>query len=143
MRRQELKIETRGEAFYEVTTEVSKALEKQVDFRGQAEGVLHLFVPHTSCALCINESFDPSAREDMETFLKSLAPRDLGFIKHRSEGPDDSPSHMKALLLQQNLAFPVEGGEMLLGTWQGIYLAEFRDHPHHRKIWVKYVPDPA
>lgn len=77
----------------------------------------------------------------MENFLKHIASRDLPFIEHTLEGPDDSPSHMKSILLQQHLAIPVEEGELLLGTWQGIYLAEFRDAPHQRSIIVKFCAD--
>ena len=129
-----LTIETSGEGFYDITGEV------QNQVSAKASGILHLFCIHTSCALTITEAYDPSAKKDVEKFLNHLAPRDLGFIEHTLEGPDDSPSHMKSALLHQNLAFIVEEGELLLGRWQGIYLAEFRDAPHKRTILMKFIP---
>jgi secondary thiamine-phosphate synthase enzyme len=102
-------------------------------------GVLYLFLPHTSCGLIIQESFDPSAKADMEKFLKHLAPRTLSFIEHTAEGPDDSPSHMKTILTGNSLQVIVENGEILLGTWQGIYLCEFRDGRHSRKVHLKFI----
>lgn len=140
---QSLEIATRGEAFYDITNEVAEGLEallaQQQDTT--SSGVLHLFVTHTSCALVISEAYDPSAHQDVERFLRHLAPRDLPFIRHTLEGPDDSPSHMKAALLHQNLTLPVEKNNLLLGTWQGIYLAEFRDAPHQRTVLLKFMPD--
>lgn len=131
-------IETTGERLYPITELVRGAASPLVH---SSSGILHLFCMHTSCSLVISESYDPTAKEDLEAFFKHLAPRNLPFIKHTLEGPDDSPSHMKSVLLQQNLALIVEEGELVLGTWQGIYLAEFRDRPHSRKILLKYQPD--
>lgn len=128
-------IETSGEEFYSITDKVRASL-KEFD---PASGVLHLFVMHTSCALVISEDYDPSAKRDLERFLNHLAPRDLPFIEHKLEGEDDSPSHMKSALLHQNLACPVENGELVLGRWQGIFLAEFRDQPYTRKVALQFV----
>lgn len=75
----------------------------------------------------------------MEKFLMHLAPRNLSFIEHDDEGEDDSPSHMKSILLNQNMGLIVESGEIVMGTWQGIYLAEFRDAPHSRKVLLKFI----
>ena len=138
-----LQISTSGEGFYDITEQVKNLLK---DIKNCSQGVLYLFITHTSCALTINEAFDPSAKTDMENFMKHLAPRSLPFITHTSEGPDDSPSHMKSMLLNQNLLFPIENGQLVLGTWQGIYLAEFRDAPSPsahktRKILLKFVSD--
>ena len=130
-----LMIETSGEGFYEITDQVKRS----VDLK--ASGLLTLFIPHTSCALTINESFDPSAKKDMEEFLKHLAPRNLSFITHTAEGPDDSPSHMKSILLQNSLQFIVEGGEIVMGQWQGVYLCEFRDGGKSRELFVKFQQD--
>jgi len=135
---QKISISTSGERFYSITDQIQSSL-KQV--AKSPSGILHLFLLHTSCALTISEDYDPSARRDMENFLKHIASRDLPFIEHTLEGPDDSPSHMKSILLQQHLAIPVEEGELLLGTWQGVYLAEFRDAPHQRNIIVKFCAD--
>lgn len=129
-------VNTNGEAFYDISSDIKAASE---ELSKSSDGILYMFIQHTSCALTINESFDPSAKRDMERFLRHLAPRNLSFIEHDAEGPDDSPSHMKSILLNQNLALPVEGGELLLGTWQGIYLAEFRDGAKQRKVLLKFI----
>ncbi|TNF31569.1 MAG: YjbQ family protein [Deltaproteobacteria bacterium] len=133
---QTLNVQTNGESFYDITKELKKWCSENLASRS---GVLHLFIMHTSCALTINESYDPAARRDMERFMKHLAPRDLAFIEHDDEGEDDSPSHMKSILLNQNLGLVVEKGELVIGTWQGIYLAEFRDAPHNRKVVLKFI----
>ncbi|TNF01906.1 MAG: YjbQ family protein [Deltaproteobacteria bacterium] len=133
---QTLNVQTNGESFYDITKELKKWSLENLASRS---GVLHLFIMHTSCALTINESYDPAARRDMERFMKHLAPRDLAFIEHDDEGEDDSPSHMKSILLNQNLGLVVEKGELVIGTWQGIYLAEFRDAPHNRKVVLKFI----
>jgi len=130
---------TTGEKFYEITDLVKSELTKQNP--NSSDGILSLFITHTSCGLTINESYDPSAKRDMENFLKHCAPRNLSFIEHTAEGPDDSPSHMKTMLVNQNMSFIVDKGELVLGTWQGIYLCEFRDDPKQRKILVKFVED--
>ena len=131
-------VPTNGERFYSITDLVKSSVK---NISANKSGILHLFIQHTSCALTISEDYDSTAKSDLEDFLKQIAPRDFPFIKHTLEGDDDSPSHMKSILLQQHLAFPVEKGELLLGTWQGIYLAEFRDAPHRRNVIVKFLPD--
>ncbi|MFK7823289.1 MAG: secondary thiamine-phosphate synthase enzyme YjbQ [Oligoflexales bacterium] len=129
----ELILNTDGERFYNITEQV------QSTAAAYQSGIMYLFIMHTSCALTISEAFDDSARIDMEVFLRHLAPEHLSFIKHTAEGPDDSPSHMKSILLQQSLCLPIEQGEVLLGTWQGIYLAEFRKAAQNRRILVKFL----
>lgn len=129
-----LKIKTNGESFINITDQI-----KSIELSG--DGVLYLFLPHTSCALCISEAFDPDAISDVNLFMQQLAPRNLKFIKHKTEGPDDSPSHMKSILLHQTITLLVEQGKIILGQWQGVFLAEFRDGIHHREIFVKYCQD--
>ncbi len=130
---------TSGEKFYDITDLVKKELKKLNP--DENDGMLHLFIAHTSCGLTINESYDPSAKRDMENFLKHSAPRNLSFIEHTAEGPDDSPSHLKTMLINQNMSFIVDKGKLILGTWQGIYLCEFRDDPKQRNILVKFIKD--
>jgi secondary thiamine-phosphate synthase enzyme len=89
----EIVIQTQGEKFYSITELVQSELTQILKESGSSSGMLFLQCAHTSCGLCISESFDPNAKEDLESFLKHLAPRNLSFIKHDSEGPDDSPSH--------------------------------------------------
>ena len=139
----EFTVPTEGENFYNIAPMVDEALEAyfQQNPASATSGVLYLFCTHTSCGLTINEGFDPSAIDDMKKFLMHLAKRDLPFICHDVEGPDDSPSHMKSLLLQSSLMFIVENKKIVHGTWQGIFLAEFRDAPKKRKILVKFLAD--
>lgn len=132
----QLNIQTHGERFYEITEEV-RGLVKKIS--GSASGVFYLFNQHTSCALTISEAYAPEAKEDLECFLKHLAPRNLAFIAHDDEGPDDSPSHMKSILLETTLTLLVEKGELVLGQWQGIYLAEFRDDPRTRQLKCRMI----
>jgi secondary thiamine-phosphate synthase enzyme len=136
MKSWKLPITTDGERFYDISKEVHSSLETNI---GDENGLLVIFNPHTSCGLTINESFDPSACSDMEKFLKHLAPRNLKFIEHTAEGADDSPSHMKSILLQNSLQLIVEDGKILLGPWQGIYLCEFRDARKNRELKLKFI----
>ena len=127
-------IGTRGPGFTEITAEVAR----WVGGSGVAEGLLTLFLRHTSCSLLIQENADPSVRDDLETFFRRLIPPadapSSRWITHRSEGPDDMPAHIRAALLPVSLSIPVAGGRMALGTWQGIYLFEHRSAPHRRQI---------
>lgn len=148
-------VKTHGERFYNITSQVERVLAELLktaagqltQFKGQqtpaaeVSGILHLFLPHTSCGLAVSEAYDQTAREDMQEFLVQLAPRNQDWYTHTVEGEDDSPSHMKSLLLHHHLSLIVQKGKMLLGRWQGIYLAEFRDNPHSRQISLKFLPD--
>lgn len=128
----ELSFQTKGAGLYEITGDVAALLSKD------AEGLLTLFVRHTSCSLLIQENVDTDVRRDLTEWLRRLVPHadrpEMGWIRHRSEGPDDMPAHIKAAILPVSLSIPVSGGCMVLGTWQGIYLVEHRDAPHHRKV---------
>ena len=134
MKKNTLEIQTHGEKFIDITSQI-----KDIEVPG--DGVLHLFTPHTSCALCISEAYDPDAITDVQNFMQHIAPRNLDFITHTTEGPDDSPSHMKSVLLHQNLSLLVEDGKIVLGQWQGIFLAEFRDGERTRNIHYKFRSD--
>ena len=131
--REEIMIQTRGKGLYPISSEIGQALRNwQV-----REGLLHLFIPHTSASLVINESYDPSARQDLEAFLERLAPEGEDWHRHTLEGRDDSPSHMRSILTSTSLSIPIDGGELSLGTWQGVYLAEHRAQPHRRRILLR------
>lgn len=125
-------IATRGAGLYEVTETLAAWL------RGQGDGLLTLFVRHTSCSLLIQENADPSVQRDLAAFLARLIPPAddpaMAYLTHRAEGPDDMPAHLKAALLPVSLSIPVVAGRMQLGTWQGIYLWEHRALPHRRQI---------
>lgn len=142
MKSTKIKIQFKGPGLHSITEKVTQTLEEM--FKNpevSSSGILHLFNLHTSSALTINESWDDTAKGDLERFLEHLAPQNLPFIQHVLEGPDDSPAHMKTALLNQHIALIVENGKILLGRWQGIFLAEFREHSLERSILCKYQPD--
>ena len=129
-----LTVETRGEGFAEITREVSSFL-NQI---GAQDGVLLAYLRHTSASLVIQENADPDVQTDLVTALARLAPADAGWV-HDTEGPDDMPAHIKAMLNGISLHVPVTGGKLALGTWQGIYLAEHRARPHRREVLLQFV----
>ncbi|TCL74866.1 secondary thiamine-phosphate synthase enzyme YjbQ [Rhizobium sp. BK251] len=129
-----LSIRTDGQGLYEFT-------DRAVDFvraAGVGEGLLTVFVCHTSCSLLIQENADPDVRRDLDAFFRRLVPAAddpaMRWVIHTTEGPDDMPAHIKAALTQVSIGIPVTGGRLVLGTWQGIYLFEHRDRPHRREI---------
>ena len=97
-------------------------------------GLLNLFIKHTSAGLCINENADPSVRVDFEQIFNKLVPENMPFLTHTMEGPDDMPAHIKATLVGSSVSIPISKGRLNLGTWQGIYLCEFRNHGGSRKL---------
>lgn len=97
-------------------------------------GLFHLFIKHTSAGLTINENVDRTVREDFEQIFNRLVPENLPFLKHDLEGPDDMPAHIKATLVGAAVTIPITNGELNLGTWQGIYLCEFRNQGGSRKL---------
>ena len=99
-----------------------------------SSGLLHLYVKHTSCGICINENADPDVRHDLSAILDHLVPEDQSFYRHTLEGSDDMPAHAKSALAGVSLTIPITGGRLNLGTWQGIYLCEFRNYGGSRKI---------
>lgn len=129
-----LTVDTAGEGFVEITGEAA-------DFAAQAgagDGVLFLFMRHTSASLTIQENADPDVRTDLATALRALAPAEAGWV-HDTEGPDDMPAHVKAMLTGISLHVPVIDGALALGTWQGIYVAEHRTRPHRREVVLQFV----
>ena len=104
-------------------------------------GIVHVFIKHTSASLTINENADPTVREDFETHFNKMVSEDETYFKHTIEGPDDMTSHIKSSLLGSSISFPITNGEPLLGTWQGIFLCEHRNHAKSRKIIVTVYGD--
>lgn len=102
-------------------------------------GVLHLFIQHSSASLTINENADPTVRVDMESHFNKFVPENAPYYRHTYEGPDDMPAHIKASILGSSISIPVNQGRLLLGTWQGVYLGEHRDHGGNRHIIATYV----
>ncbi len=117
-----LEVRTRGKGLHEITREVQDA----VTGAGLEEGLCTVLIRHTSASLTIQENADPSARRDLEDWFERHVPEGDPHFTHTAEGPDDMPSHIRAALTATTLSIPVEGGRLLLGTWQGIYLWEHR-----------------
>ena len=97
-------------------------------------GLLHLFIQHTSASLTINENADPDVRGDLERHLNVMVPENAPYYEHTLEGPDDMPAHIKSVLIGPSLTIPIQAGRLALGTWQGIYLCEHRDHGGARRV---------
>lgn len=129
-----LHIDTRGAGLIEFTREAADFLDRL----GAGGGVLLAFLRHTSASLTIQENADPDVRRDLVTALARLAPEDAGWV-HDTEGPDDMPAHVKAMLTGVSLHVPVADGRLVLGTWQGLYLVEHRRLPHAREIALQFV----
>jgi secondary thiamine-phosphate synthase enzyme len=129
-----LSVETSGEGFFEITREVALFLESI----GAHDGVLLLFLRHTSASLVIEENADPDVRVDLVTALNRIAPANAGWV-HDTEGPDDMPAHIKSMINGVTLHVPVAGGKLGLGTWQGIYVAEHREVPHRREVTLQFL----
>ncbi|MDA9865109.1 secondary thiamine-phosphate synthase enzyme YjbQ [bacterium] len=127
-----LDIDTSGPGLYEFTNHLIPL--------AKGDGVMTVFVRHTSCSLLVQENADPSVQRDLHNFLKRLVPHSddpqMDWVTHRSEGPDDMPAHIKAAMLPVSLSIPVISGRLALGTWQGVYLFEHRDRPHRRSVAV-------
>ena len=136
----QLTIQTRGQGLYEFTDEVAAFVRRQ----GVEEGLLTVFVRHTSCSLLIQENADPDVQRDLKTFFSRLVPPSdapsMTWVTHTMEGPDDMPAHIKAALMAVSLSIPVAAGGLALGTWQGIYLFEHRDRPHSRNVLLHLSP---
>lgn len=134
----ELTVETPGEGFLDITSEVRKFTQDA----GARDGALLLFLRHTSASLTIQENADPDVLRDLVSALRHLAPRDFGWV-HDTEGPDDMPAHVRTMLTGVSLQIPVAGGQLALGTWQGIYLIEHRSRPHRRQIVLQFTGSQA
>jgi len=134
MRQQQstLSIRPQGRGMSDITRDVAEQLAQS----GMDEGMLHLFVQHTSCSLLIQENADPAVQSDLERFLSRLVPDGDAIFRHIDEGPDDMPAHVRAALTATSLSIPVCSGRMALGVWQGIYLYEHRLHPGMRRVVV-------
>jgi secondary thiamine-phosphate synthase enzyme len=128
-----LSVETSGEGFFEITAEVTRFLEQI----GARDGVILIYLRHTSASLVIQENADPDVRTDLVTALRRLAPANAGWV-HDVEGPDDMPGHVKSMLNGVSLQVPVSDGDLALGTWQGIYVAEHRSSAHRREVVLQF-----
>ena len=130
----QLTVETGGQGFTDITREVAQFVERS----GGRDGALFVYLRHTSASLTIQENADPNVQTDLITVLQRLAPEDAPWVRD-TEGPDDMPAHVKAMLTGVSLHIPVRQGALALGTWQGIYLIEHRQAPHPREILLQFV----
>lgn len=122
-------LQPRGRGFHLITREVLSRLPELPE-----KGILHLFILHTSAGLTINENADPTVRTDFEQFFNHIVPEGMPFVVHDMEGSDDMPAHIKSSLVGSSVTIPIRKGRLALGTWQGIYLCEFRNQPHQRAL---------
>ena len=132
-------VATDGPGLYEFTHRAADFVRSE----NQSDGLLTVFVRHTSCSLLIQENADPDVRRDLDSFFRRLVPPSddpsMRWIVHTTEGPDDMPAHIKSALTAVSVSIPVTGGRLALGRWQGIYLFEHRDRPHERQVVVKLI----
>lgn len=129
-------LDSQSRGFHLVTAEI---VSKSTNLKEIRVGIAHLFLMHTSAALSINENADPSVRRDFETFTNHLIPESFPHFEHTLEGSDDMPAHLKSSLYGNTLTIPVQSGNFLLGTWQGVYLCEHRDYGGPRKLTLTLI----
>ncbi len=134
--RTSLSFRSNGPGLTDITADVSHWLSQA----SSTDGTLTVFIQHTSASLVIQENADPDVLTDLRDFFARVAPH-AGAYRHSTEGPDDMPAHIKSALTQTSLSIPVSNGRMMLGTWQGIYLFEHRDHPHTRSVVLHFIGD--
>ncbi len=134
MPQKKMTVVTQGQGLYEFTAEASRFVRDT----GMDEGLLTIFVRHTSCSLLIQENADPDVRRDLTMFFSRLVPpsddASMRWVVHTLEGPDDMPAHIKSALTAVSIGVPISEGRLTLGTWQGLYLFEHRDQPHRREV---------
>jgi len=125
----EFKLKARNRGFHLITAEILENLPNM-----PKTGILNIMIKHTSAGICLNENADPSVRVDFESFMNKLVPENDPVYTHIFEGADDMPAHIKSALFGSSLSIPITNGRLNLGTWQGIYLGEFRDYGGNRSV---------
>lgn len=130
-----LTISTNGKGFYPFTRQAAQWLAKQ----NVADGLLTLFIQHTSCSLVIQENADPDVTLDLRDFFERLVPEETTGYRHTAEGPDDMTSHIRSTLTHTSVSVPVVSGRLALGTWQGLYVFEHRAYPHQRRVVLQFI----
>ena len=136
----EIRLKPRARGFHLVTNEIVAAVPELARYR---VGVAHIYVRHTSASLTINENADPDVRADMDRWFDRAVPENAPYFEHTAEGADDMPAHLKASLLGASVSVPIRDGRLALGTWQGVYLGEHRDHGGSRVIMATAWGEPA
>ena len=130
---QPLQLKERKRGFHLITTEVIQSLPQISEIK---TGICQVFIQHTSASLTINENADPTVRRDFEMYFNKVVPENDPDYLHDEEGPDDMPAHLKAALLDCSVTIPIRNGRLALGTWQGIYLCEHRNHGRSRNLLI-------
>ena len=128
-----ISVPTNGKGLYPISEPILATIKSW----GIREGMCYLYLQHTSASLIISESYDPTARIDLESFMERIAPENQSWYRHVLEGSDDSPSHIRAMLTNTNLNIPIDDGVLSLGTWQGVYLFEHRIRSHRRRVLIR------
>ncbi|MGX5914782.1 secondary thiamine-phosphate synthase enzyme YjbQ [Aliidiomarina sp. Khilg15.8] len=131
VKQSEMSLRARSRGFHLITDEVTQAVPELGEIEA---GLLHVFIKHTSASLTINEDADPTVRHDFERHFNEMVPQNAPYYQHTQEGPDDMPAHIKASLLGSSVSIPITNGQLNMGTWQGIYLCEHRDHGGTRRL---------
>ena len=127
----EIKLQSNERGFCLVTSQVLNQIPEILDYK---IGILQLFIKHTSASLAINENADPTVRMDLESHFNIIIPENAPYYKHTIEGADDMPAHIKSVVIGSSISIPISRGSLNLGTWQGIYLCEHRNHPSTRRV---------
>ncbi len=135
IQRRALTIATKGRG----TTDITQKIVKIVSDSGAREGLVTVWIHHTSASLIVCENADPSVRRDLEAFAARLVPDGDRLFSHTAEGDDDMPAHVRTVLTQTSIGIPIAEGKLVLGTWQGLYLWEHRTSPHERKLTVSLI----
>jgi len=130
---QQIRLKERTRGFHLITSEIEQSLPALQQF---SKGFCHVFIQHTSASLALNEDADPTVRKDFETFFNKTVPENDPDYIHNYEGADDMPAHLKAALIGSSVTIPISNGRLALGTWQGIYLCEHRNHGGARNIVI-------
>jgi len=130
----ELQLQNYKRGYHLITDEIIRNIPKIPE-----NGIVNIFIKHTSAAITINENADYTVRSDFETFFNKLIPDSTQWFQHNTEGNDDMPAHIKASILGQSVTIPIKNGRLNLGTWQGIYLCEFRNHSSKRNITITII----
>lgn len=132
----EFYLNARSKGYHLITDDILKDLP---ELKGFSNGIVHIFIKHTSASLTLNENADPDVRQDMKSYTDKLVPENLPYFVHTMEGPDDMPAHIMSSLFGSGVSIPITNGNFNLGTWQGIYLCEHRNHGGKRKIVVTII----
>ncbi|MES2277153.1 MAG: secondary thiamine-phosphate synthase enzyme YjbQ [Bacteroidota bacterium] len=130
---QTIRLRQRSRGFHLITNEVAHALPQIAELQ---TGICQVFIQHTSASLTINENADPTVRQDFEMYFNKAVPENDPDYRHDDEGPDDMPAHLKAAMLGSSVTIPITNGRLALGTWQGIYLCEHRNHGEARRLVI-------